>query len=60
MLRRQPEVLLCVVIWEGDNEVRANATVLYKPSVAGLLHIESVIGVGMYLGERLKKLADAS
>ncbi len=40
----------------GDEEIRANATVLYDPSVAQLLHIESVIGLGMYLSAKLKQL----
>lgn len=52
-----PEIPLCIVIWEGDEEVRPNATVLYDPSTANLLHIESLIGLGMYLAEKLKKLA---
>lgn len=52
-----PEIPLCVVIWEGDEEVRANATILYDPSVAHLLHIESVIGIGMYLSDKLTELA---
>ncbi len=52
-----PEIPLCVVIWEGDEEVRANAAILYDPSVARLLHIESLIGLGMYLSEKLKQLA---
>ena len=55
--RAFPEIPLCVIIWEGDEEIRANATVLYDPSVAQLLHIESVIGLGMYLSSRLKELA---
>lgn len=52
-----PEIPLCVVVWEGDDEVRANATVLYDPSTSDLLHIETLIGLGMYLAEQLKKLA---
>ncbi|MGI6678970.1 MAG: DUF3786 domain-containing protein [Dehalobacterium sp.] len=52
-----PEIPLCVVLWEGDEEVRANATMLFDPSIAHLLHIESLIGLGMYLAEKLKKLA---
>lgn len=51
-----PEIPLCVVVWEGDEEVRANATVLYDPSISYLLHIESLIGLGMYLSAKLKQL----
>ncbi|ODA40081.1 DUF3786 domain-containing protein [Desulfosporosinus sp. BG] len=55
-----PEIPLCVIIWEGDEDVRANATILYEPSVEHLLHMESVIGLGMYLASKLKKLASLS
>lgn len=52
-----PKIPLCVVVWEGDEEVGANATVLYDPTVEKLLHIETVIGLGMVLGDKLLKLA---
>lgn len=50
-----PEIPLCVIVWEGDEEVRANATILFEPSIEHLLHIESVIGHGMYLASKLKR-----
>ena len=49
-----PEIPLCVTVWEGDEEVPANATILFDPSIEPLLHIESVIGLGMYLASKLK------
>ncbi|EGO64477.1 DUF3786 domain-containing protein [Acetonema longum] len=52
-----PEIPLCIVMWEGDEEVRANATVLYDPSIADILHVESIIGLGMYLAAKLNQLA---
>ncbi|SMD05224.1 DUF3786 domain-containing protein [Sporomusa malonica] len=52
-----PKIPLCVVIWEGDEEIAANATVLFDPSIEHLLHIESVIGLGGYLANKLIKLA---
>ncbi len=52
-----PKIPLCVVIWEGDEEIAANATVLFDPSIAHFLHIESVIGLGGYLANSLIKLA---
>jgi len=52
-----PEISLCVVVWEGDDEVEANATMLFDPSTEPLLHIESTIGLGMYLASELKKQA---
>lgn len=48
-----PEISLCVIVWEGDEEVRANATILFEPSIVQLLHIESAIGLGMYLSSQL-------
>ncbi len=50
-----PEIPLCVIIWEGDEEVRANATLLFEPSIEHMLHIESVIGLGMYLARKLQR-----
>ncbi|HZK55799.1 MAG TPA: DUF3786 domain-containing protein [Desulfosporosinus sp.] len=52
-----PEIPLRVIIWEGDEEVPANATILFEPSIEHLLHIESLIGLGMYLVSQLKKQA---
>ncbi|KLU67446.1 hypothetical protein DEAC_c06580 [Desulfosporosinus acididurans] len=48
-----PEIPMCVIVWEGDEEVQANATILFDPSVKDFLHIESIIGLGMYLSEKL-------
>ena len=55
-----PEIRLCVIVWEGDEEVRPNATILFEPSIEHLLHIESVIGLGMYLASQLKRQATSS
>ncbi|HEY3423452.1 MAG TPA: DUF3786 domain-containing protein, partial [Negativicutes bacterium] len=55
-----PEIPLCVIVWEGDEEVPANATILFDPSIGTLLHIESLIGLGMYLSKQLRLLATAS
>jgi len=52
-----PEIPLCVIVWEGDEEVQANATILFEPSIEQLLHIESAIGLGMYLASKLKQRA---
>ncbi|MDR3539614.1 MAG: DUF3786 domain-containing protein [Desulfosporosinus sp.] len=51
-----PEIPLCVIVWEGDEDVPANATILFEPSVEHLLHIESTIGLGMYLASKLTAL----
>ena len=55
-----PEIPLCVIVWEGDEEVQANATILFEPSIEHLLHMESVIGLGMYLASKLKRQATSS
>lgn len=48
-----PEIPVCVVIWEGDEEVKANATILYDPSIEPMLHSESIIGLGISLANQL-------
>ena len=55
-----PEIPLCVIVWGGDEEVGANVTLLFEPSIEYLLHIESAIGLGMYLASKLKQLATSS
>jgi hypothetical protein len=55
-----PEIPLCVIVWEGDEEVPANATILFDPSIETLLHIESLIGLGMYLSKQMRLLATSS
>lgn len=52
-----PNTPLCVALWEGDDELPANATMLYDPSIQHFLHIESIIGLGYYLARRLIKVA---
>jgi len=52
-----PKIPLCVIIWQGDEEIAANATVLFDPSIEHFLHIESVIGLGGFLAGKLIKLA---
>jgi len=54
-----PKIPICVVIWEGDEEVPANATVLFDKSISHFLHIESIIGIGSYLAKKLINLARA-
>ncbi|MGC7870705.1 DUF3786 domain-containing protein [Desulfosporosinus sp. SYSU MS00001] len=57
VLRAFPEIPLCVVIWEGDEEVKANATILYDSSIQQLLDTGISIDLGVYLADELKKLA---
>lgn len=52
-----PQIPLCVALWEGDEEIAANATILFDPSIEHFLHIESIIALGEYLAKRLIKLA---
>lgn len=60
VFRAFPEIPLCVIVWQGDEEVQANATILFEPSIEHLLHIESAIGLGMYLASNLKRQATSS
>lgn len=48
-----PLISLCAAVWEGDDEFEPNATILFDPSIAQLLHIESIIGLGMRLTKKL-------
>lgn len=59
VFRAFPEIPLCVIVWEGDEEVRANATMLYDPSIELILHSAISIDLGIYLAGQLKRLAAA-
>lgn len=48
-----PKVRISVAIWEGDEEIRPNATILFDSSVQFLMHVESIIGLGYYLVNEL-------
>lgn len=52
-----PEIPVCVVVWEGDEEVKANATILFDPSIEPMLHSESIIGLGISIANHLAKKA---
>ena len=55
-----PEISLCVKVWEGDEEVQANATILYDPSIEFMLQSAICIDLGIYLAGQLKRLATVS
>ncbi|MDP4128083.1 MAG: DUF3786 domain-containing protein [Bacillota bacterium] len=57
VFRAFPEIPLCVIVWEGDEEVRANATILYDPSIELMLDSAITIDLGIYLAGQLKRLA---
>jgi hypothetical protein len=59
VFRAFPEIPLCVIVWEGDEEVRANATILYDPSIESMLNSAISIDLGIYLAGQLKRLAAA-
>lgn len=54
VFRAFPEIPLCVKIWEGDEEVQANATILYDPSIQFILQSAICIDLGIYLAGQLK------
>lgn len=57
VFRAFPEIPLCVIVWQGDEEVRANATILYDPSIEFMLRSAISIDLGIYLASQLKRLA---
>ena len=48
-----PKVFSRVVIWEGDDEIEASATVLFDSSVQFIMHVESIIGLGGYIVSKI-------
>ena len=48
-----PKICICVVMWEGDEELSPNASILFDPSIQHLLHIETVIGAGICVANKL-------
>lgn len=57
VFRAFPEIPLCVIVWQGDEEVNANATILYDPSIERMLRSAISIDLGVYLAGQLKRLA---
>ncbi|WP_050809966.1 DUF3786 domain-containing protein [Desulfosporosinus sp. OT] len=57
VFRAFPEIPLCVIVWEGDEEVQANATMLYDRSIELMLQSAISIDLGIYLAGQLKRLA---
>lgn len=51
-----PRVPLKYIIWPGDEEISAQANVLFDSSAAGYLHTEDLAGAGAYLTELLVEL----
>lgn len=58
IIKAFPEIPLCVVVWEGDEEVRPNATILYDPSIEHLLPSAISIDLGIFLAGKLKSLTE--
>ncbi|HZK83642.1 MAG TPA: DUF3786 domain-containing protein [Desulfosporosinus sp.] len=56
VFRAFPEIPLCVIVWQGDEEVSANATILYDPSIELMLGSAISIDLGIYLAGQLKRL----
>lgn len=48
-----PKVFCRIVIWEGDDEIEPNATILFDSSVQYIMHVESIIGLGGYIINKL-------
>lgn len=48
-----PKINISVVMWEGDEEFSPNASILFHPSIQHLIHIETVIGAGICVAQKL-------
>ncbi len=48
-----PKISICIAIWEGDEEISPNCTILFDPSIQYLVHIETVIALGGYVADTL-------
>lgn len=48
-----PKISICIAVWEGDDEISPNCTILFDPSIQYLVHIETVIALGGYLADTL-------
>ena len=55
-----PKVFCRVVIWEGDEEIMPSATILFDSSIQYLMHVESIIGVGGYIINKIINELDKS
>lgn len=53
IFRVLPKINVCIIVWEGDDEIQPNATLLFDLSIQHLLHIETIIGLGEYLVRRI-------
>ena len=48
-----PKISICAVYWEGDEDFSSNASILFNPSIQDLVHIETVIGIGICVANKL-------
>ncbi len=53
-----PKINICIALWEGDEEISPNATVLFEPSIQHLVHIETVIGIGMCVVDKVVQIGN--
>lgn len=51
-----PKISVCIAVWEGDDEISPNCTILFDPSIQYLVHIETVIALGGYLADTLMNM----
>ncbi len=53
-----PRVPLKYIVWPGDEEISAQANILFDSSVSGYLHTEDLAAAGAYLTELLVEQAE--
>ena len=55
-----PKVFSRAVIWEGDEEIMPSATILFDSSIQYMMHVESIIGLGGYIINKIINELDNS
>ncbi len=48
-----PKISIKIGIWEGDDEISPSVNMLFNKYVENFMHVESVIGMGMYIGKQI-------
>lgn len=48
-----PKIKIGIIVWGGDEDMTPSSSVLFESSIQHLLHIETIIGVGMNLVQRI-------
>ena len=50
-----PKISIRVGLWEGEDEIAPGFNMLFNKNVQNFMHVESAIGMGMYIGKKILK-----